>query len=236
MKGWRLREWIRHNTRWPRVHNLTDSSYTRRKATSSRAEVCRDCWVLPRCFIIMFRSGVTLSPAARIVGSCIVLCMPSRPAPSVSSGVQCSRGASFCQHDTKGGGCCRVGGGTKGGSGGRAKFAAACLALEDSLTHDQWRKQFLRIFDPELIGINLFIKTAPRNFENVTLVARRREHFRGFLAIFLVAQLPPNRGVLVHKNSLASCQRYRHSVEPRALTCPFKQSNLSARSRQNCRL
>jgi len=35
-------------------------------------------------------------------------------------------------------------------------------------------------------------------------------------------------GVLVHKNSLASCQRCRHSVEPRALTCPFKQSNLSA--------
>jgi len=27
---------------------------------------------------------------------------------------------------------------------------------------------------------------------------------------------------LAHKNSLASCQRYRHSVESRALTCPFK--------------
>jgi hypothetical protein len=52
----------------------------------------------------------------------------------------------------------------------------------------------------------------------VTLVARRREHFRDFLAIFLVAQLPPKRGALVHKNSLASCQLCRHSVEPRALT------------------
>jgi len=31
-----------------------------------------------------------------------------------------------------------------------------------------------------------------RNFENVTLVARRRKHFWGVLAIFLVAQLPPN--------------------------------------------
>jgi len=31
----------------------------------------------------------------------------------------------------------------------------------------------------------------PRNFENVTLVARRRKHFLVFLAIFLVAQLPP---------------------------------------------
>ena len=36
----------------------------------------------------------------------------------------------------------------------------------------------------------------------MTLVARRREHFWIFLAIFLVAQLPPKRGVLVHKNSL----------------------------------
>jgi len=75
-----------------------------------------------------------------------------------------------------------------------------------------------------------------RNFANLTLVARRREHFWGVLVIFLVAQLPPKRGVLLHKNSLASCHRCRHSVKPRALTCPFKQSNLSARPRQNCRL
>ena len=57
--------------------------------------------------------------------------------------------------------------------------------------------------------INSLIKTArsavsilrrqPRNVENVTLVARRREHFRVCLAIFLVAQIPPKRGVLVHK-------------------------------------
>ena len=42
------------------------------------------------------------------------------------------------------------------------------------------------------------------------------------------AQLSPKRGVLVHKHSLASCQRCRHSVEPRALTCPFKHSDLIA--------
>jgi len=36
------------------------------------------------------------------------------------------------------------------------------------------------------------------------------------------------RGVLVQKNSLASCQRYGHSVEPRALTCPLKHSDLNA--------
>ena len=68
----------------------------------------------------------------------------------------------------------------------------------------------------------------PRNFENMTLVARRRQHFQGFLALFLVAQLFPKRGVLVDKNSLASCQRCSHSVEARALTCPFKHSDLIA--------
>jgi len=62
----------------------------------------------------------------------------------------------------------------------------------------------------------------------MTLVARRREHFRVFLPTLLVAQLSSKRGVLVHKNSLASCQRCRRSVEPRALTCPFKHSDLIA--------
>ena len=46
-------------------------------------------------------------------------------------------GAGFYRHDTKGGGCCRVGRGVGGSSSSRAKFAAAYLALEDSLTHDQ---------------------------------------------------------------------------------------------------
>jgi len=82
------------------------------------------------------------------------------------------------------------------------------------------------MFGPELIRINQLIKTvrgavsknrAERGLfvcsgsreilENVTLVARPRVHFRFFLAIFLVAQLPPKRGVLVHKNSPASYQR-----------------------------
>ena len=44
-------------------------------------------------------------------------------------------GAGFHRHDIKGGGCCH--GGAGGGSSSRAKFAAACLALEDSFTHDQ---------------------------------------------------------------------------------------------------
>jgi len=46
-------------------------------------------------------------------------------------------GAGFYRHDTKAGGCCRVGGGASGSSSGRAEFAAACLALENSVTHDQ---------------------------------------------------------------------------------------------------
>jgi len=62
----------------------------------------------------------------------------------------------------------------------------------------------------------------------MTLLARQRKHFRVLLAMFLVAQLSPKRGVLVHKNSLASRQRCRHSVEPRALTCLFKHSDLIA--------
>jgi len=43
--------------------------------------------------------------------------------------------AGFYRHDPKGGRCCRVG--ASGGSSGRSEFAAACMALEDSLTHDQ---------------------------------------------------------------------------------------------------
>jgi len=108
------------------------------------------------------------------------------------------------------------------------------------------------MFGPELFRINELIKTVrsavsqncaqrgflffrrqPRNFENMTWAARRKQHFRVFVAIFSIDQLPPKRGVLVYKNSLASYQRCRHSVEPRALTCPFNQRNLSAWSYPN---
>jgi len=40
-------------------------------------------------------------------------------------------------------------------------------------------------------SVIFFWQRQPRNFENVTLVPHRREHFQIFLAIFLVAQLPP---------------------------------------------
>ena len=52
----------------------------------------------------------------------------------------------------------------------------------------------------------------PNFFKKVVLVARRKKHFWGFCVIFFVAQLPW-KSVLVHKNSLASCQWCRHSVE-----------------------
>jgi len=75
---------------------------------------------------------------------------------------------------------------------------------------------------------DFFWRRQTLNFENTKLVARWREIFRGFWAIFLVSQLSQKRGVTVLKNSLASCQRCRHSIEPRALMCPFKHSNLIA--------
>jgi len=52
----------------------------------------------------------------------------------------------------------------------------------------------------------------PQFFENVTLVAHRRKHFRGFLAIFFGCSTPSKRGVLVHKNSVASCQRRLNGI------------------------
>ena len=57
----------------------------------------------------------------------------------------------------------------------------------------QWSKELFRIFCPEIID-----QLKPRearfwHFENVILVARRREHFRGFLADFFVAELPQKK-------------------------------------------
>jgi len=107
------------------------------------------------------------------------------------------------------------------------------------------KKRLLRMFGPELIRINELINTARSAVSKTARstvffvrhqpqkVARQRVNVRGFLAIFLVAHLSPKRVVLLHKNSLASYQRCSHSVEPRALTCPFKQSILSAWSYPN---
>jgi len=52
--------------------------------------------------------------------------------------------------------------------------------------------------------------------------------FAIFRAIFFQKEVWWRSSFLVHQNSLAFCERYRHSVESRALTGPFKQSNLSA--------
>ena len=48
---------------------------------------------------------------------------------------------------------------------------------------------------------SVFFLRRPPNFENVTLVARRKEHFWGFVVIFLVGQLPPKRGILVETDA-----------------------------------
>jgi len=49
--------------------------------------------------------------------------------------------------------------------------------------------------------------------ENAKLVARRRKQLRAFWTIFWSLN-SLQKGVLVHKNTFASCQRCRHSVEP----------------------
>ena len=75
----------------------------------------------------------------------------------------------------------------------------------------------------------LSITNLSRNFENVTLFASATElSISGFWGRFFGCWTASKRGALVHKNSLASCQGCRHSIELRALTCPFKQSNRSA--------
>jgi len=90
------------------------------------------------------------------------------------------------------------------------------LALNEFECFDQLKPREAQ-FQKTARSAVCFLRRQPQNFENLTLVARRREHFRVFLTIFLVPQLPPKRVLLVHKITLASCQRCRHSVEPRAL-------------------
>ena len=79
------------------------------------------------------------------------------------------------------------------------------LLLQLTELNTNWSKQLLRIFGPELIDqlkqcearfqtTRFFLLLQPRNFENVTLVARRREYFRGFWADCFVAALPQKKG------------------------------------------
>ena len=53
------------------------------------------------------------------------------------------------------------------------------------------------------------------------------EYFRVFLRFFLVAELPPKE-VFSHTRIHSLLVNGRHSVGSRALTCPFKECNLSA--------
>ena len=127
--------------------------------------------------------------------------------------------------------------------GSKKPFVFAVLSWINNL-FVQWRKQLLRIFGPELIRINSLITPRKRGIKNSRGVrfffngvsreilktwhsASEKAFLRG-LDDFFGCWIPSWRGILVHKNSLASCQRYCHSVESRTLTCPFKQSNLSA--------
>jgi len=50
------------------------------------------------------------------------------------------------------------------------------------------------------------LRRQPRKFENLTLVARQREHFWRFWRILLLLNSIKKRGVLIHKILLASSQ------------------------------
>ena len=91
----------------------------------------------------------------------------------------------------------------------------------------QWSKELFRIFCPEIID-----QLKPRearfwHFENVILVARRREHFRGFLADFFVAELPQKKRCFNTQEFTRFLSTGIVSASSRAVTCPFKQSNPS---------
>jgi len=102
------------------------------------------------------------------------------------------------------------------------------LVIRCYLVPVDWCGQFTAIseeknfskYKPQIkSGIFLLCKSRKRqlpkttNFENVTLVARHRKHYRGFRAI---CWLPNSlKGVLVHKNLLASCQQCRHNFKTR---------------------
>jgi len=92
------------------------------------------------------------------------------------------------------------------------------------------------MFGSEFIRIKTSIKTARSAVFFFAVVAKfwkrdissaSESAFPGFFGEIFGGSTLLKRDVLVHKNSLASYQRCSHSIEPRALTCPFKQSNLS---------
>ena len=55
------------------------------------------------------------------------------------------------------------------------------------------------------------------------------KEFLGIWGDFFCCSTPSKKGgVSIHKNAFASCQLVSSQGQSRALTCPFKQSNLSA--------
>jgi len=107
------------------------------------------------------------------------------------------------------------------------------------------------MFGPEWIRINWLIETAQsavskRGFFFAASAAKfwkryissaSESAFPGFFGDTFGCTTPFKKRCFSTQNSLASYQRCSHSVEPRALTCPFKQSKLSTWSYiQICRL
>jgi len=114
-------------------------------------------------------------------------------------------------------------------------FLESCVSLVQAVVCRppccQWRRQLLRMFGPELIRINSLIETASAaKFWKRDISSASESTFPGFFGDIFGCSAPY---CSLHKNLLASYNRCSHSVAPRALTCPFKQSNLSAWSYRN---
>jgi len=100
---------------------------------------------------------------------------------------------------------------------------------------EQWRTTSQNFWPRINKLIDELIKTArltvsKQGFSKRDISIAFRKHSRSFVMIFWSLNSLQKRGVLVHENSLASCQLCRQSVKPRALTCPFKQGNLNVLS------
>ena len=69
----------------------------------------------------------------------------------------------------------------------------------------------------QLCGAQVFLRRQPRNFGYVTLVAHQKENFRGFVAIFLVAQLPPKEVFQYTINSGGAKKRRANEKEKKSV-------------------
>ena len=80
----------------------------------------------------------------------------------------------------------------------------------------------------KLREVRFFFAASAANVWKHDISSASKKAYPGVLGHFWGCSTPSKRSVLLHKNSVASCQQCRHVVEPRALTCTFKHSDLIA--------